>query len=171
MGKRLNVFIAKEAYDVIKMYQTVNDHPNLDTALEQFILEHRHKDKKSEWETIHRWSTITKRNLNSTRTRIHLNPSYVCFHIKQHVCEICRILPDYLVHLYMGFKDNKRKSRCMSYGKIKLQGENKSIVFQDKIFDNFCDSFGYFFAIGPSRRNQINLVCAFGIYPNIIPDQ
>ncbi len=38
MGKRFNVFVSEEAYEIIKKFQKENDYTNLDMAIDKFIL-------------------------------------------------------------------------------------------------------------------------------------
>lgn len=38
MGKRFNVFVSEEAYEIIKKYQKDNDFSNLDMAIDKFIV-------------------------------------------------------------------------------------------------------------------------------------
>lgn len=40
MGKRFNVFVSEEAYEIIKKYQKDNNHTNRDMALDEFIKAH-----------------------------------------------------------------------------------------------------------------------------------
>ncbi len=38
MGKRFNVFVSEEAYEIIKEYQKKNNFTNRDMALDKFIV-------------------------------------------------------------------------------------------------------------------------------------